>query len=150
MGAVTKWVQALGVGLPILFLAVVTWLAARLTAQGDITMGELVSVYGYVAVLVGPVAFWVECGYQLSRDVVAARRVVRFLRLAPLEDTGTRDAPAEPSVLHDPESGVRVLPGRLTALAGASPADTATVIDRLGRYTPSTATSGGSRWTRSR
>ncbi|MCX5261040.1 ABC transporter ATP-binding protein/permease [Streptomyces canus] len=143
VGAVTSWVQALGVGLPTLFLAVVTWLAARLAAQGDITVGELVAVYGYVAVLVGPVAFWVECGYQLSRGVVAARRVVRFLRLEPLEDRGARDAPAEPSVLHDPESGVSILPGRLTALACARPADTATVLDRLARYTPSQATWAG-------
>jgi ABC-type multidrug transport system fused ATPase/permease subunit len=142
VGAVTSWVQALGVGLPTLFLAVVTWLAARLAAQGHITVGELVSVYGYVAVLVGPVAFWVECGYMLSRGVVAARRVVRFLRLEPMEDTGTRDAPAEPSVLHDPESGVRVRPGRLTALASAHPAETATVVDRLGRYVPSRTTWG--------
>ncbi|MFF0733634.1 ABC transporter transmembrane domain-containing protein [Streptomyces chartreusis] len=143
VGAVTSWVQALGVGLPTLFLAVVTWLAARLAAQGDITAGELVSVYGYVAVLVGPVAFFIECGYQVSRGVVAARRVVRFLRLEPMADTGTRDAPAEPAVLHDPESGVRVLPGRLTALAGALPADAAAVVDRLGRYVPSAATWGG-------
>ena len=143
VGAVTSWVQALGVGLPTLFLAVVTWLAARLAAQGDISVGEWVSVYGYVAVLVGPVAFWVECGYMLSRGVVAARRVVRFLRLDPMEDTGTLDAPAEPSVLHDPQSGVRVLPGRLTALAGARPAESAEVVDRLGRYVPSGATWGG-------
>ncbi|MFF4033261.1 ABC transporter transmembrane domain-containing protein [Streptomyces sviceus] len=143
VGAVTSWVQALGVGLPTLFLAVVTWLAARLAAEGDITVGELVAVYGYVAVLVGPVAFWVECGYQLSRGVVAARRVVRFLRLEPLADRGTRDAPSEPSVLHDPESGVSILPGRLTALASAHPADTAAVLDRLARYTPSRATWAG-------
>ncbi|MFG2276948.1 ABC transporter transmembrane domain-containing protein [Streptomyces chartreusis] len=143
VGAVTSWVQALGVGLPTLFLAVVTWLAARLAARGDITVGELVSVYGYVAVLVGPVAFFIECGYQVSRGVVAARRVVRFLRLEPMADTGTRGAPAEPAVLHDPESGVRVLPGRLTALAGALPADTVAVVDRLGRYVPSAATWGG-------
>ncbi|MEU9174372.1 ABC transporter ATP-binding protein [Streptomyces sp. NPDC048420] len=143
VGAVTSWVQSLGVGLPTLFLAVVTWLAARLAAQGDITVGELVAVYGYVAVLVGPVAFWVECGYQLSRGVVSARRVVRFLRLEPLEDQGTRDAPAEPSVLHDPESGVSIRPGRLTALVSAQPADTATVLDRLARYTPSQATWAG-------
>jgi len=140
VGAVTSWVQALGVGLPTLFLAVVTWLAARLAAQGDISIGELVSVYGYVAVLVGPVAFWVECGYMLSRGVVAARRVVRFLSLEPMEDRGTKDAPAEPSVLHDPESGVRILPGRLTALAAGRPADAAEVVDRLGRYVPSRAT----------
>ena len=145
VGAVTSWVQALGTGLPTLFLAVVTWLAARLAAQGDITVGELVSVYGYVAVLVGPVSFWVECGYQLSRGVVCARRVVGFLRLEPMPDTGTRDAPAEPSVLHDPESGVRILPGRLTALVAEHPADATTILDRLARYVPSNATWGGVR-----
>ncbi|WP_306188112.1 ABC transporter ATP-binding protein [Streptomyces sp. MK5] len=143
VGAVASWLQALGAGLPTLFLAVVTWPAARLAAEGRITIGELVSVYGYVAVLVTPVAFFVETGYQLSRGVVAARRVVRLLRVEPEEDTGTRDAPAEPSVLHDPESGVRVPPGRLTALVCARPADAAAVVDRLGRYEPSEATWGG-------
>ncbi|MEU0896212.1 ABC transporter ATP-binding protein [Streptomyces massasporeus] len=145
VGAVTSWVQALGIGLPSLFLAVVTWLAARLAAQGDITVGQLVSVYGYVAVLVWPVAFLVECGYQVSRGVVCARRVVRFLRLEPMADSGTLDAPSEPSALYDPESGVRVLPGRLTALVAEHPADATTVVDRLGRYAPSAATWGDTR-----
>ncbi|BCL23115.1 ABC transporter ATP-binding protein [Streptomyces tuirus] len=145
VGAVTSWVQALGIGLPTLFLAVVTWLAARLAAQGDITVGQLVSVYGYVAVLVWPVAFLVECGYQVSRGVVCARRVVRFLRLEPMADSGTLDAPPEPSALYDPESGVRILPGRLTALVAEHPADATTVVERLGRYAPSGATWGGRR-----
>jgi ABC-type multidrug transport system fused ATPase/permease subunit len=142
VGSVTSWVQSLGVGLPTLFLAVVTWLAARLAAQGSISIGELVSVYGYVAVLVGPVAFWVECGYQISRGLVAARRVVRFLQLEPLADTGTCDAPTGQAVLHDPESGVRVHPGTLTALACSRPSDATAILDRLGRYVPSTATWG--------
>ncbi|MEV0225352.1 ABC transporter transmembrane domain-containing protein [Streptomyces sp. NPDC050704] len=241
VGVVTSWLQALGVGLPTVFLAVVTWLAARLAAQGSITIGELVSVYGYVAFLVGPVAFFVECSYQVSRGLVAARRVVRFLSLEPMTTEpvarervtrdsvvrepvtgkpdagkpGTRkpvakepmtrkpvtgkpdakepivrkplpwkpdakkpaarepvvtespvteslvpespvteslvtdklalDAPAEPSVLHDPRSGVRVAPGRLTALVGARPAESAAVVDRLGRYAPTAATWGGVR-----
>ena len=137
VGAIASWVQALGVGLPTVYLAVVTWLAARSAAQGDITVGQLVSVYGYVAVLVGPVAFFVDMGYELSRGVVAARRVVRLLRTPPEPDTGTELPPAEPAVLHDPESGVRVRPGRLQALVGASPTETTTILDRLGRYTPS-------------
>ncbi|QJT04175.1 ABC transporter ATP-binding protein [Streptomyces asoensis] len=151
VGAVTSWMQALGMGLPTLFLAVVTWLAARLAAQGDMTVGELVSVYGYVAVLIGPVAFLVDMGYQLSRAVVAARRVVRLLRLEPAPDTGTgtatgvADAPIEPSVLHDPVSGVRVAPGRLTALVGARHAEVTAVVDRLGRYGPTEANWGGVR-----
>ncbi|MCX4765081.1 ABC transporter ATP-binding protein/permease [Streptomyces sp. NBC_01275] len=145
VGAVASWLQALGMGLPTLFLALVTWLAARLAAQGELTVGELVSVYGYVAVLVGPVAFLVDMGYQLSRGVVAARRVVELLRLEPDPDTGTADAPAEPAVLFDPASGVRVAPGRLTALVGARPAEVSAVVDRLGRYGPSDATWGGVR-----
>lgn len=142
VGAVTSWIQALGLGLPTVFLAVVTWLAARLVAQGAISVGELVSVYGYVAVLVGPVAYFLEFGQQVGRGLVAARRVVRFLRLDPLDGEGAHDAPAEPSALHDPESGVRVLPGRLTALACERPADAAEIVDRLGRYTPSDTTWG--------
>ncbi|GAB3177516.1 ABC transporter transmembrane domain-containing protein [Streptomyces incanus] len=145
VGAVTSWMQALGAGLPMLFLAGVTWIAARLAAQGQISVGELVSVYGYVAVLVWPVMFLIECGYQLSRGVVAARRVAAFLRLEPPADTGEAAAPAEPSVLYDPGSGTRVLPGRLTALAAARPADAVGVVDRLGRYVPSSATWGGRR-----
>jgi ABC-type multidrug transport system fused ATPase/permease subunit len=149
VGAVSSWIQALGVGLPTLFLALVTWLAARLAAQGDITVGELVSVYGYVAVLIMPVAFFIECGFQISRALVASRRVVRFLALEPDDDSGGAgrglDAPGSPAPLHDPDSGVRVVPGRLTALAGARPADAAAVVDRLGRFVPSAATWGGVR-----
>nr|WP_206209367.1 ABC transporter ATP-binding protein [Streptomyces sp. SID10362] len=142
VGAVTSWIQALGMGLPMLFLALVTWMGARLAAQGRISVGELVSVYGYVVALGWPVAFLIEMGHQLSRGVVAARRVVAFLRLEPAPDKGTREAPAEPSALHDPTSGVRILPGRLTALVTTHPSDATDILDRLGRYTPSDATWG--------
>ncbi|KOT27492.1 ABC transporter [Streptomyces caelestis] len=145
VGAVTSWMEALAAGLPTLFLAGVTWIAARQAAQGHISVGELVSVYGYVATLVWPVMFLIECGHQLSRGVVAARRVTALLRLEPPADAATADPPAEPSVLEDPESGVRVLPGRLTALAAARPADALAVVDRLGRYAPSAVTWGGVR-----
>ncbi|MGW5370106.1 ABC transporter transmembrane domain-containing protein [Streptomyces sp. NPDC004009] len=145
VGAVASWVQALGMGLPTLFLAVVTWLAARQAAAGAISIGELVSVYGYVAVLIVPVAFFIELTYQLNRGVVAARRVVGLLRLEPEPDEGSLPAPDGPAELRDPASGVRVPPGRLIALAAARPADAAAVLDRLGRYGPTDATWGGVR-----
>ncbi|MEU8822898.1 ABC transporter ATP-binding protein [Streptomyces sp. NPDC048636] len=146
VGAVTSWIQALGVGGPALFLAVVTWLAARPAAQGELTVGELVSVYGYVAMLAMPVAFLLECCYQISRGLVAARRVVRFLSLEPDATGGaTGDAPVEPSVLRDPASGVEVRPGALTALVSARPAESAAVLDRLGGFTESEATWGAVR-----
>ncbi|MFE7611696.1 ABC transporter ATP-binding protein [Streptomyces celluloflavus] len=207
VGAVASWIQALGVGLPTLFLAAVTWLAARMAAQGTITVGELVAVYGYTATLVAPVTFLIEGGYDLTRGLVAARRVVRFLGLEPdsvrpeavrkdsvrkdsvrkdpvrpesaepgavrpktlrlnsaepdsvaagsaaadpvdgPEDRGTRDGagPEMAAVLRDPVSGVEVLPGSLTALAGGRPAASAAVLDRLGGFADSAATWGAVR-----
>ncbi|MFF2949903.1 ABC transporter transmembrane domain-containing protein [Kitasatospora sp. NPDC057965] len=145
VGAVTSWIQALAVGLPALFLALVTWLAARMAAEGTITVGTLVAVYGYVAVLVVPVAGFIESGYDLTRGLVAAGRVVRLLDLAPAgQDAATlRPAPEGPAALYDPDSGVELAPGRLTAIVGARPAESAAVVDRLGRYGESAATWGG-------
>lgn len=151
VGAATSWIQALGVGLPTLFLAAVTWLAARMAAQGAITVGELVAVYGYAAALVVPVSFFIEGGYDLTRGLVAARRVVGFLRWEP-DPPGGPEAEAEavrapegPAVLRDPVSGVEVVPGLLTALAAARPAESAAVVDRLGRFADSAATWGAVR-----
>lgn len=48
-------------------------------------------------------------------------------------------------MLHDPASGVRVAPGRLTALVGARHAEVTAVVDRLGRYGPSDVTWGAVR-----
>ncbi|MDT0445190.1 ABC transporter ATP-binding protein [Streptomyces johnsoniae] len=139
VGAVTSWVTALGVGMPTLFLACVSWQAARLAAEGDITVGELVAVYGYAAVLVVPVSFFIEGAYDLSRGLVAARQVVRFLGMAPdaAEGASPADAPEGPAALHDPDSGVTLAPGELTALVSARPAESAAVADRLGRFTGS-------------
>jgi ABC-type multidrug transport system fused ATPase/permease subunit len=147
VGAVTSWVQSLGAGLPMLFLAVVTWMAARLAVQGTITVGEFVGVYGYVAVLVVPVAFLIESGYDITRGMVAAGRIVRFLSLEPdrAGRHGTANPPAAPSALRDPMSGVEVAPGRLTALVSARPSESAAVVDRLGGFEESAVTWGSVR-----
>ena len=144
VGAAASWIGALGEGLPGVFLAVVIWLAARLAAAGELTVGELIAVYGYTAMLVIPVNVLIFCGFDATHGLVSARRVVDFLRLPPASAAGVA-APAVPAPLHDPASGVSVEPGRLTALAGAHPGDAAAVIDRLGRYGPTDATWGGVR-----
>ncbi|MFD4631094.1 ABC transporter transmembrane domain-containing protein [Streptomyces sp. NPDC058284] len=150
VGSSMSWIQAFGLGLPTLFLAAVTWLAARMAAQGTITVGELVAVYGYVAVLVVPVTFFIEGGYDIGRGLVAARRVVDFLNLerggdtagARLPDGSARPLPAPraPSVLRDPQSGDEVAPGTFTALVSARASDGTDIVDRLGRFAPSPAT----------
>jgi ABC-type multidrug transport system fused ATPase/permease subunit len=147
VGGVTSWVGALGTGLPALFLAVVTWLAARMVAQGTISIGDLVAIYGYVAMLVVPVAQFIESGSDLTRAMVAARRVTRFLGLVPehADEPGATDAPTSPADLYDPVSGVNVRSGALTAIVGARSADGADIADRLGRFSESDTTWGGVR-----
>ncbi|MET8540993.1 ABC transporter ATP-binding protein [Kitasatospora sp. NPDC004799] len=145
VASLTSWVQALGACLPVVFLAVVTWLSARMAAAGDITVGELVAVYGYVAALLVPVSAFVEGADDLPRGLVSARRVVDILALRPEsshERTHTTP-PTGPAELHDPESGLVLRPGQLTALVAARPDEARAVVDRLAGYTGSDATWDG-------
>ncbi|KIQ63711.1 ABC transporter [Kitasatospora griseola] len=139
VGAAVSWIQALGGGLPVLLLAAVTWLGARLAVEGQLTPGQLAAAFGYAAVLVGPVYFLIENSQDIGRALVCARRVTDFLALTPDPDLGTAELPATPAELIDHESGVRLAPGELTVLAAARPADTAAVAERLARLTPTTA-----------
>ncbi len=144
VGAVSSWIEAVSVGLPGLFLAAVTWLAARMAAAGEITVGEMVAVYGYVAMLATPVYFLIEGAQDINRGLVAAARVVRILNLRPtVPERATVPCPARPAELRDPRSGLTVRPGELLAVAAARPADALAVVDRLGRYVASDATWGG-------
>lgn len=146
VGAVTSWIQAVGVGLPVVFMAAVTWLAARMAAQGSITVGELVAVYGYVAVLVVPVSFFIEGAYDLGRGLVSARRVIGFLGLEPASARDERaSAPTAAASLVDPDSGVTVTPGTLTALVSSRSAESVAIVDRLGGFDKSDTTWDGVR-----
>ncbi|MBV1855858.1 ABC transporter ATP-binding protein [Catellatospora tritici] len=141
VASITSWVQALTAWLPMLFLAVVTWISARMAASGDITVGELVAVYGYVAALLVPVSSLIEGADDLPRGLVSARRVVDILALAPAAEPNRirLDPPATPGLLHDPVSGLVVAPGKVTALVGARPDEPRAVVDRLAGYTDSEA-----------
>ncbi|TDD68880.1 ABC transporter ATP-binding protein [Jiangella aurantiaca] len=147
VGGPASWVTALASGLPALFLAAVVWLASRMTARDEITIGDLVAVYGYVAVLVVPVSAFIEGGGDIARALVAARRIVDLLNLQPERDI-QHDAVELPDVcgpLADPESGVLVRAGLFTALVSARPDEAIAVVERLGRFTHTDATWAGVR-----
>jgi ABC-type multidrug transport system fused ATPase/permease subunit len=147
VGATTSWVRALASGMPALFVAIVTWQAARLVAQGALSVGDLVAIYGYATILAIPVYFLIICGRDLVRGLVAARRVVNLLSLRP--DIGDNPhpvrGPAGPADLHDPASGLTVPAGQLLAVAGTDQAQVAALANRLGRYEDSEVTFGGVR-----
>ncbi|MBM0279187.1 ABC transporter ATP-binding protein [Micromonospora sp. STR1s_6] len=159
VGAVNSWIDAATVAIPGLFLAAVVWLTARMAVTGDVTIGELVAVYGYVATLIVPVWFLLEGSHQLIRGRVAARRIVDLMNVT-ADDVGGPGrrwpgslpearhpdqlaAPEGPADLHDPVAGLTVRAGQLTGVAADDPAAAVALADRLGRYVASGVSWGG-------
>lgn len=149
VASATSWVEAVATSLPTLFLAAVVWITARMAAGGSISIGDLVAVYGYVAVLVVPVSFFIEGTDDLARGLVSARRVIAVLTLEPddadaaVESTGLVTAPRRTGDLHDPDSGVVLVGGRLTGLVAETADEASALADRLGRYGSTAATFDG-------
>ncbi|WP_433387706.1 ABC transporter transmembrane domain-containing protein [Micromonospora sp. KLBMP9576] len=142
---ISSLLEAAQVLLPGAFLVLVTWLGARFALRGEITAGQLVAFYGYTAFLVSPLRQLTEAVDKLTRGHVAARRVVRLLRLTPELVDPARPAvlPDGPGELVDVASGVTLRPGGFTALAATAPEDAVAIVDRLGRYVDSEATLHG-------
>ncbi|WP_232247539.1 ABC transporter transmembrane domain-containing protein [Kitasatospora azatica] len=132
--------------LPGVLVALVVWLGARDVLAGRLSMGQLVAFYGYAVFLAPQLRRLTEALDKLTRARVAAARLIRLLALEP-ELAEARSVGEQPvgGVLADPDSGLQVRPGRLTAVACARPADAAELADRLGRYTDSAASYGGVR-----
>lgn len=138
VGRLQSVLDAAQVALPGVFVVIVVWLGARLAVTGEITVGELVAFYGYAAFLMTPLRTGIEAANKWIRGFVSAGRICRVLALVP--EIGDPEHPAEEppadSELVDVCSGLRVVPGRLTALVSERPEETALVADRLGRYAP--------------
>lgn len=149
VSSVTSWITSLGVGLPSIFLAIVTWVAARQTSAGEMTVGDLVAVYGYMTVLVMPISTLIEGGDQLSRGVASARRIIAFLvlRAAPVSESTTK-GPAVPSRLYDPDSGASIEPGEFVALVAEESSDSLAILERLAALAPCRTEWGTERLTR--
>jgi ABC-type multidrug transport system fused ATPase/permease subunit len=140
-----SYLEAAQVLLPGVVITVVTWLGARFALAGRITPGQLVAFYGYAVFLISPMRQLTEAVDKLIRGHVSARRVVRLLRLTPeLTDPEVEQRRPDPrGNLVDPESGLVVPGGRLTAIAAAEPDDAVRVADRLGRYRDGRVTLAG-------
>ena len=140
---VESYLSGAQVLIPGFFLVLVTWLAARFALAGELTVGQLVAVYGYATFLALPLRTLTETVDKITRGHVSARRVVRLLSLEPeLAATG-RGTPQPDGELVDADSGLALAPGLVTALVASDPADAAAVCDRLGRYAPGAVTLGG-------
>jgi ABC-type multidrug transport system fused ATPase/permease subunit len=130
-------VEATGVLFSGLFLVALTWLGAGEAVAGDLSVGQLISFFGYAIFMVWPIQTFFELAQKWVRSVVSARKTVAVLDQQP-----PWHAPQQPltlpdhAVLHDQESGFVAEPGEFTIIVSAVPDDSAALADRLGRYLP--------------
>jgi len=138
--AAGNWQAALdGVGVLLsgMFLVTLTWLGARQVAAGTLTVGQLVSFFGYAVFMVWPIQTFFELAQKWVRCLVSARKAIVVLG----QDPPWID-PVEPlrlpsaAPIHDEISGFTAHPGQFTVVVSALPDDSAALADRLGRYLP--------------
>ncbi|SNC64792.1 ABC-type multidrug transport system, ATPase and permease component [Kytococcus aerolatus] len=127
------WVQALQQAVPLAYLAVITWVGARLAVAGSISVGDLSAAFGYATGLL------MYSGSLLgnAQQLVAAR--VGASRLAHALAPRTPDGPEAPAG-HDRSSAVDVvladLPvsqGMLTVVVTDHPAGVSGIFHHIAR-----------------
>ena len=117
------------------FAVLFTWLGANLAVSGEISVGELVSLYGFSVFLVTPVRILAEMVSAVIRAFVGARKVVAVLSTDPAyADQGSTPPPSGAAPLRDTASGAVIQPGRLTAVVSSDPAASTKLAERLGRF----------------
>ena len=121
-----------------LFLVVLTWLGAREVVAGELSVGQLISFFGYAIFMVWPIQTFFELAQKWVRSIVSARKTIAVLEHQPPWRTPQPPLtlPAD-GILHDQESGFVARPGEFTIIVSALPDDSAALADRLGRYLPS-------------
>ncbi|MGW2598378.1 ABC transporter transmembrane domain-containing protein [Streptomyces klenkii] len=141
-------IAAVQVLLPGLLLIAVVGYGAGLVEDGEVGIGELVTVYGVVTFLLFPLRVFEEIAmaYSFSRPSAArAARVLSLTRTAGSADSArtagsARTAPGEgPAAapagdLYDPASGLSAPAGLLTAVVCGDPDVAGRLADRLGGH----------------
>ena len=130
-------VEGTGVLLSGLFVVALSWLGAREVAAGELTVGQLISFFGYAVFMVWPIQTFFELAQKWVRGLVSARKAIAVVELQPPWRAPEQPLPlAADQPLHDHLTGFVALPGQLTIVVSALAADSAALADRLGRYLP--------------
>ncbi|MEI8412194.1 MULTISPECIES: ABC transporter ATP-binding protein [unclassified Kribbella] len=120
-----------------LFLVVIVWLGVGLVMSNRITVGELVTTYGFITFMLVPLHTFEETASAFIFSKVSARRAARVLSLQRTdENKGTAEAQLPDGDLLDPISGLHVPAGSFTAVVSGDPDAGGLLADRLGGHSP--------------
>ena len=131
-------VEAISILLSGLLLVALVYLGSRQMFDGTLTVGQLISFFGYAVFLTTPMQTFFDFAQKWVQGLVAAQKTLSFLGAdVPWRSAGA--APGDEPVLHDEVSGVMVRPRRMLGIVSADPDASAALADRLGRYLPDSA-----------
>ncbi|MFC4334748.1 ABC transporter transmembrane domain-containing protein [Salininema proteolyticum] len=133
--------DAVSVVVPGALIVAVTWLAAHSAANGDLSTGGFITVFGYTAFLWLPLFTIAIAARSLATAQAAARRVVAVLSTRAPEWTG--EEPFTPGRVHDPDTGITLPRGKLTVIASSDSDAVARAFDRMAGLEPGAATVAG-------
>ncbi|MGW7418241.1 ABC transporter transmembrane domain-containing protein, partial [Streptomyces sp. NPDC054863] len=128
-------IAAVQVLLPGLLLVGVVWYGATLARQGTVTVGELVTVYSAVTLLMYPLRHFEEIAMAYSFSKPSAKRAARVLalrRTAPGDGLDVAQSPT--GDLYDPVTGLLAPAGVFTAVVCGDPDVAGRLADRLGGH----------------
>ncbi|MGW4868363.1 ABC transporter transmembrane domain-containing protein [Streptomyces chartreusis] len=136
-------ISAIQVLMPGLLLIAVVWYGVHLARRGQVSIGELVTVYSSIMILTYPLRHFEEIAMAYSFSRPSARRAARVLSLERATDTGgSRDGAELPSGdLYDPATGLLAPSGRLTAVVCGDPDAAGRLAERLGGHPSEEGTS---------
>ena len=128
--------QAASIVLTGCLLVLLTWLGIKQMLAGTLTVGQLISFFGYAVFLARPFGTFVEFIQKYIQALVSSRKALGILNHTP---PWTAPAAPQPWVLgeiRDERTGFVARPGELTIIVSDVPDDSAALCDRLGRYLP--------------
>lgn len=120
-----------------LLLVALTWLGSLEMIEGRLTIGQLISFFGYAVFLVWPIQTFFQLAQRWIAALVGARRAVAYLSIEPPWPEPADPQPfGERARLVDEASGAVIEPGLLTCVVSGVPDESAELADRLGYFLP--------------
>ncbi|MFC4851895.1 ABC transporter transmembrane domain-containing protein [Actinophytocola glycyrrhizae] len=138
---VQSWFDSMQVLAPKVFATVVTWLAATFVIKDELSVGDMITFYGYAAFLTLPLSVLGQAANAMTGAYVSAGRVAGFLRLEPEFPAVPAGPPlaatAATAQLTDGWSNLSVPRTGLLGVVCADAEDATGLAERLARFTDS-------------
>jgi ABC-type multidrug transport system fused ATPase/permease subunit len=101
-----------------------------------LTVGQLISFFGYAVFLSRPFGTFIEFIQKWMQALVSARKTLGVLNQQPPWRRPTDPRPWVLGEIRDERTGFTAHPGELTIIVTSVPDDSAALADRIGRYLP--------------